>query len=182
MKTTRFFLLLLLLTLTGSVAFSRLRHSTSPLKAAAVTAPRSLLPVRLHRLYAPQAGRVWEVYVKYGDQVRPGQLVAKLAVPLESAEKQQRAAAFSRVKQHYAHLLTMHAPAVMLAQARRGVVAAGQLVVETPKLYTFVFVEATTGGTITGRTPHSGNYLSDSSTVAIVAEPVPALLAAAPLR
>ena len=140
--------------------------------------PQPTRPVRLHRLHAPQAGHVWEVYVKSGDQVQPGQLVAKLAVPLESAEKQQRAATFSRVKAHYAHLLATQATAAVLTQARREVVAAGQAVVETPKLYTFVFVAATTGGTVTGQPLHSGKYLSDSSTVAVIAEPVPLLLAA----
>lgn len=182
MKTTRFFLLFLLLTLTGSGAFSRFRHSAAPLKETAAPAARPLLPVRLHRLRAPQAGRIWEVYVKPGDQVEAGQLVAKLAVPLESAEKQQRAAAFNRLKQHYAHLLAMQAPASVLLRARREVVAAGQFVVETPKLYTFVFIEATTSGTVTGPILHSGKYLSGSSTVVIVAEPVPALLASAQPR
>lgn len=151
MKTTGFlFLLFSLLTLTGGAAFSRFRHAAPALNVAAAPLPRPSQPVRLHRLHAPQAGRVWEVYVKSGDQVQPGQLVAKLAVPLESAEKQQRSATFSRVKEHYAHLLALQAPVPVLAQARRELVAAGQAVVETPKLYTFVFVAATTGGIVTG--------------------------------
>ena len=122
---------------------------------------------------AARAGRVWEVYAISGEQVQRGQLLAKIAIPLRSVEKQQREAEFQRVKHEYALLIKKNAPQAELAQARLRLAEAGHRLVEAPALYTFVFVEAASSGTITGPAVRPGQYLTDSSTVAVIAETVP---------
>jgi multidrug resistance efflux pump len=114
------------------------------------------------------------VYVKPGDVVQRGQLLAKVAIPLYSLERQTREAQFQRRKQHYSALVQMQASATALAQARRELVEAGHWVAGAPKVYSFEFITAPTNGTVQRHPSRSGQYLTDSSTVALLATPRPA--------
>lgn len=171
MKTTILSALFLsLLTLTDSAGLSR-RPAVAPTVLPAQLAMYQE-NVELHSVRVAKAGRLWEVYVKNGDTVRKGQLLAKVAIPLHSLEKQQREAQFHNLKQRYSFLVEQNAPAAALAQARQALVEAGHQVASAPKLYSFEFITATTSGTVQGRSVQPGQYLTDSSTVAVIANPV----------
>jgi biotin carboxyl carrier protein len=165
-------LLFVLFTLTTSVG--RTHRPAVVAAATAPAAPGGWAPGQLHRVRTPQAGRLWEVYVQPGEVVQRGQLLAKVAIPLHSLEQQAREAQFQRRQQHYRALVQRQAPAAALTRARRELVEAGHRVAGAPKVYSFAFITAPTSGTVQRQPTRPGQYLTDSSTVALLVAPRPA--------
>lgn len=170
MKTTALLgFLLILLAVTVRTSLSECARPAP----AAPAAYRRPVPAagRLHRVAAAHAGRVWEVYAAPGAPVQRGALLAKLAVPLHSVAQQQREAELRQAQTRRAQLLAQHASAPLLAHADRQLAAVTRRVADVPAQYTFVFVTAPASGTVAGQVAGPGQYLTDSSTVAVIAEP-----------
>lgn len=122
----------------------------------------------LRHLPAAATGRVWEVYVQSGSQVKRGQVLAKLLVPLHTVGQQQAEKELQQAKQQYKQLLSANpnqVSAQALEQTRLQLVAAQQKMASAPKQVTFVFIQAPADGVVARIPASAGTYVSDSSTV-----------------
>ncbi|UOQ65456.1 efflux RND transporter periplasmic adaptor subunit [Hymenobacter volaticus] len=166
MKTKTLFLLSILgvILATGAILTQgcpRIVTEGKELTSSPVTGPLRHLP-------AATTGRVWEVYVQSGSQVKRGQVLAKLLVPLHTVGQQQAEKELRQAKKQYDQLLSAvpnQVSAQALEQARQQLVAAQQKAASAPKQVTFVFIQAPANGVVARVPAPAGTYVSDSSTV-----------------
>lgn len=122
----------------------------------------------LRHVPAAAAGRVWEVYVPSGSQIKRGQVLAKLMVPLHTVSLQQAEREFQHIQQRYNQQLGDKSGQIssqVLEQTRKQLATARQTVASVPKQVTFVFIQAPVDGIVARVPAPSGTYVSDSSTV-----------------
>ncbi|GAA4381068.1 biotin/lipoyl-binding protein [Hymenobacter koreensis] len=172
MKTLTVFLVLAL-ALTAAAFCPRNNKAHAPVEVSltSLTAPENT-DVTLHRLHAATAAHVWEVYVQEGSHVTRGQVLAKLAVPLNTVARQQAQANVAKAQQQLTALAaTANPDAALVAQAQQRVTEAGARLAGTPKQVTFAFVQAPADGIIVGQPVAAGTRVSDTTAVAVLAQP-----------
>jgi multidrug resistance efflux pump len=171
MKTLAVFLFLAL-ALTAAAFCPRIKQKTLATISLAPLVTATNADVTLHRLHAAVPARLWEVYVHEGTSVTRGQVLAKLAVPLNSLERQRAQAEVEKAtREHAALLATPGGDAAALEQGRQRVARANQQLSNTPRQMTFVFVQASASGTIVSLPVLTGSHVSDTTAIAVLAEP-----------
>ncbi|MFD2784298.1 biotin/lipoyl-binding protein [Hymenobacter rubripertinctus] len=126
-------------------------------------------------VFAGQAGRVHEVYVHEGQQVRQGQVLLKLLEKIPSVQQQQQRARLSRQQRAYAALLARQpaASAAALIAARQQLATTQAHLARLVPMLSFVFVTAPADGLVTRSTARPGDQLTPQTPVATLATGTP---------